>query len=145
MSVQARDAFLAEPRVGVLSVEAPGGRPPLSVPIWYDYVPGGELTVLTGPGSRKASLIRAAGRFSMCVQSEAAPYRYVTVEGTVTGIRSVTDAQRRDMALRYLGPEYAERYVAETQDTQSGNVAITMRPDRWHSADFSDLASDLTS
>src|ERR671932_789148 len=47
---------------------------------------------------------------------------------------------RLAMAGRYLPPDLAAAYVQATHATQSGNVAITMRPERWHSADFSDLA-----
>ncbi|WP_253772696.1 pyridoxamine 5'-phosphate oxidase family protein [Goodfellowiella coeruleoviolacea] len=143
MTVAEREAFLAQPRVGVLSVQAEVGRAPLSVPIWYDYQPGGDLTVLTSPQLRKARLIAEAGRFSLCVQDEGAPYRYVTVEGPVVATRPVTEDQRRAFAERYLGPDLAAAYVAATHEGQAGNVAITLRPERWNTADFSDLAEQL--
>lgn len=34
-----RQEFLADKHVAVLSVDAGDGRPPASVPIWYDYTP----------------------------------------------------------------------------------------------------------
>lgn len=37
-----RELFLAEPRIAALSVSAGEGRGPLTVPIWYEYEPGGE-------------------------------------------------------------------------------------------------------
>ncbi|HAS08990.1 MAG TPA: pyridoxamine 5'-phosphate oxidase, partial [Acidimicrobiaceae bacterium] len=46
MTVEEREQFLADVHVGVLAVERPDG-PPLAVPVWYDYRPGGELWVLT--------------------------------------------------------------------------------------------------
>lgn len=36
-TVEQRQNFLADKHVGVLSVAADQGRPPASVPIWYDY------------------------------------------------------------------------------------------------------------
>ena len=36
-----RQEFLAAKHVAVLSVAAADGRPPASVPIWYDYAPAG--------------------------------------------------------------------------------------------------------
>lgn len=56
-----RQEFLAAKRVGVLSVDATDGRPPASVPIWYDYAPGGDVRIMTGASSRKARLIERAG------------------------------------------------------------------------------------
>jgi hypothetical protein len=143
MSPEQRERLLAEPYVGVLSVAAEPDRAPLTTPIWYDYRPGGLVTVLTSPNLRKARLIRQAGRFALCVQETGAPYRYVTAEGPVVDIRPVTEADRLAMASRYLPPEVAAAYVEATHEGQSGNVAITMRPERWNTADFSDLAQRL--
>lgn len=62
-----REQFLAEPHVAALAVNAgeKGDRAPLAVPIWYQYVPGGDIWIMTGRDSRKADLIRAAGRFTL--------------------------------------------------------------------------------
>jgi nitroimidazol reductase NimA-like FMN-containing flavoprotein (pyridoxamine 5'-phosphate oxidase superfamily) len=60
-----REPFLAQPHVAALSVAAGPDRGPFTVPIWYQYAPGGEAWVLTGASSRKARLIAAAGRFSL--------------------------------------------------------------------------------
>lgn len=64
----------------MLSVDA---RPPATLPTWYDYEPGGTLTVVTRAGRRKSRLIRRAGVVSLSVQRTEVPYRYVTVDGTV--------------------------------------------------------------
>src|SRR5690242_20099962 len=42
LSVRDREAFLAEPHVAALSVSAGQARGPLTLPIWYQYRPGGE-------------------------------------------------------------------------------------------------------
>jgi nitroimidazol reductase NimA-like FMN-containing flavoprotein (pyridoxamine 5'-phosphate oxidase superfamily) len=42
-----RQEYLAALHVGVLSVAAADGRPPASVPIWYDYTPGGNILINT--------------------------------------------------------------------------------------------------
>lgn len=144
LSVEEREEFLAHPRVGILSVTAEPGRAPLTTPIWYDYRPGGDLVILTSPGLRKTRLIEAAGRFAICVQDEGTPYAYVSVEGPVVDTRPVTREQRLAMAERYTGVEYGARYVEHTEETQSGNVAITMRPERWNTASFDDVVTALT-
>src|SRR5215210_3768576 len=64
-------------RVGMISI-AEDGRGPLTVPIWYGYTPGGDLSVWMAKASRKAVLLQRAGRFSLCVQTEQRPYQYVS-------------------------------------------------------------------
>ncbi|NEE17796.1 pyridoxamine 5'-phosphate oxidase family protein, partial [Streptomyces sp. SID7499] len=74
----------AEPHVAALSVASRGSdRAPLSVPIWYQYAPGGDVRILTGRTSRKAELIDAAGRFTLLVDRLEPTIRYVSVEGPV--------------------------------------------------------------
>lgn len=139
MSREERETFLASLRVGVISV-AESGRGPLTVPIWYGYQPGGEVWIVTDRGSRKGKLLSAAMRFSLCIQEEAAPYKYVSVEGPITSIeRADTERDIRPLAHRYLGPDMGDMYVAATNDeVMSGDpVLIRMKPERWLSVDYS--------
>ena len=137
MTKMEREAFLADVHVGIISL-AEEGRGPLTVPIWYAYAPGGELRLLTGRNSRKGRLLTQAGRFSLCVQTEAPPYRYVSVEGPITAIEAV-DVERdlRPLAHRYLGAEEGDSFVEQMRGGQSGNILIRMRPERWLTADYS--------
>lgn len=136
MSIEEREAFLAGVHVGVVSVADDDGRGPLSVPMWYRYEPGGQVSLLTPRDSRKARLIRRAGRISVCVHSEEIPYKYVTVEGPVTAIKeSVTVGQRRALAHRYLGAEQGDRYVESTADVTEHIIMICMQPERWLAVD----------
>ncbi|MFD2467084.1 pyridoxamine 5'-phosphate oxidase family protein [Amycolatopsis silviterrae] len=137
-----REALLAEPLISVLSVAAEPGRAPLTTPIWHQYTPGGEITVLTSPGARKTKLIEAAGRFALCVQ-DPKTIRYATAEGPVTGVRAVTEEDRLAMARRYLPEEAALAYLKATPE-QDNNIVISMRPERWNTADFSDLTDELS-
>jgi hypothetical protein len=84
MGREPRCPRLAEPHVAALSVSAGQGRGPFTVPIWYQYAPGGEAWVLTEAESRKARLIERAGRFSLMVDRIMPTTRYVSVEGPVT-------------------------------------------------------------
>src|SRR3954469_25916358 len=84
LSVEERERFLAQPHIGALSVVERPDRAPLTVPIWYQYTPGGELWVLSAPDARKTRAIDAAGRFSLMVQRTEPTVRYVSVEGPVT-------------------------------------------------------------
>jgi len=135
MSVQERERFLAGLHVGVLSVAASEGQGPIAVPVWYDYQPGGQVSVITGRGSRKGQAIAAAGRMSLCAQDENPPYRYVSVEGPVA-IEELDLDERLAMARRYLGPDGGDRYVAGNPDPAGENVMIRMTPEHWLSVDY---------
>jgi PPOX class probable F420-dependent enzyme len=132
-----RETFLAGTHVGVLAIEEPGCGP-LAVPVWYDYQPGGVVRIVTAGSSLKARLLRDAGRMSLCVQTETAPYQYVSVEGPVTFAEPDFERDVRAMAVRYLGPDMGEAYLAMTADERARNpeVLIEMRPARWRSVDY---------
>jgi nitroimidazol reductase NimA-like FMN-containing flavoprotein (pyridoxamine 5'-phosphate oxidase superfamily) len=130
-----RQEFLAAKHVGVLSVAA-HDRPPASVPIWYDYVPGGNIRINTGASSRKAKLVERAGAVTLVVQHEEPPYQYVVVEGTVVDITTPTPVEVREaIAIRYLGEEAGRAFVHSLEGPEG--VLFTISPDRWITADFS--------
>jgi hypothetical protein len=145
MNEQQRQAFLAEPHIGVLSVASDGNRPLLTIPLWYAYTPGGDLTFFTGTQGRKArktGLIEQAGMVSLCVQRAEFPYKYVTVEGTVIGTdRPPSREGMLAIIRRYLPEEQAQGFVAaELAQPSPTLVLLTIRPDRWLAADFSDAS-----
>ena len=133
-----REAFLADVHVGVLSIPEPG-RGPLSAPIWYGYEPGGEIWLVTGRDSRKGRLLAQGVRVGFVVQTEQAPYRYVSVEGPVASIAaSPGEGEERRLAHRYLGQEMGDAYVASTADRREAepNILVRIRPERWLSVDY---------
>jgi PPOX class probable F420-dependent enzyme len=139
MTKQEREAFLADVHVGIISISEED-LGPLTVPIWYAYVSGGDLRIMTGRDSRKGRLLARAGRFSLCVQTESPPYKYVSVEGPIISTEAA-DIERdlRPLARRYLGEKKGDRYVEETRNLPShaDNVLIRMRPERWLTTDYS--------
>jgi hypothetical protein len=136
LSVSDRELFLAEPHVAALSVAAGPGRGPFTLPIWYQYTPGGEAWVLTEAASRKARLIKAAGRFTLMVERVMPTVRYVSVEGPVTRTVPQTDELLREIATRYLPPDKAMAYIEFANTELSEQVAIYLRPERWLTADL---------
>jgi len=136
LSIRDRELFLAEPHIAALSVSAGPGRGPLTVPIWYQYEPGGEAWVLTETGSRKARLIEEASRFTLMVERVVPTVRYVSVEGPVTRTIAGTDELLREMAERYLPPEKVGAYLEFARADHGELVAIYLRPARWLSADL---------
>ncbi|MFI5534069.1 pyridoxamine 5'-phosphate oxidase family protein [Kitasatospora sp. NPDC051853] len=145
MSVGERERFLAGLHVGVLGVtDHRGDSAPLLVPVWYRYEPGGQVVVQTGRETVKAAMVRAAGRFSLCVQDENPPYRYVSVEGPVSAIDDPLEpAEREALAHRYLPPAEARAYLAATAEQLTADVLLRMTPERWRTADFTAFAAEF--
>jgi pyridoxamine 5'-phosphate oxidase-like protein len=136
LSVHDRELFLAEPHIAALSVSAGPGRGPFTVPIWYQYAPGGEAWVLTETRSRKARLIEAAGRFTLMVDRVMPTTRYVSVEGPVSHVVPETDALLREITERYLPPDEVPAYLDFAKRELDAMVAIYLRPERWLTADL---------
>lgn len=134
MTEDERQAFLADLHVGVLAVERSDG-PPLAVPVWYRYEPGGAVELSTERDSVKGRLVQAAGRASLCVQSEVLPYAYVSVEGPVS-FADADRATRIDIATRYMGEQMGRAYV---ESTSGDDVLLRLTPERWFSVDYSKL------
>jgi len=139
MTKAERETFLAEPRIGVLSVRD-DGRGPLAIPVWYSYEPGSVIRIATGRGSKKAGLLAKAGRASLCVQTETPPYKYLSIEGPV--IIGPLDFERdiRRMAYRYLGQQGGDWYLQTMAGELVNSVLVTLTPQRWLSADYAKMA-----
>ena len=136
LSEHDRELFLAEPHIAALSVSAGPDRGPWTIPIWYQYAPGGEAWVLTSAGSRKARLIEAAGRFTLMVERTIPTERYVSVEGPVTRTALGTGEMLLEISERYLPPEKVPAYIKFAQTELGEQVAIYLRPQRWLTADL---------
>jgi nitroimidazol reductase NimA-like FMN-containing flavoprotein (pyridoxamine 5'-phosphate oxidase superfamily) len=135
LSTEEREQFLAQPHIAALSVSAGQDRGPLSVPIWYQYTPGGEPWILAEAPSRKVRLIEAAGHFTLLVEQVSPRIRYVSVSGAVARTVPGTDDMTREMASRYLPPDKVQAYL-EYAKTFSEQVAIYLHPEHWLSSDL---------
>ncbi|MFA0840676.1 pyridoxamine 5'-phosphate oxidase family protein [Streptomyces rochei] len=136
LSREEREKFLAEPHIAALAVDAGEGRAPLTVPIWYQYEPGGDVWIMTGLDSRKNRLIQAAGRFTLMVDRLDPTIRYVSVEGPVVETVAATEEDLREISARYLPPEKVDGYVAYASADHGEQVIVRMRPERWVSSDL---------
>ena len=134
LTQQEKQTFLSDVRVGVLSIPR-DGKAPLSSPVWYQYHSGGNLEFVTYDGTLKSRLVQPGMRVSLCVQDEAPPYAYVTVEGPVVEVRSATQDELFGLGVRYLGEEGAKEYG---EGAPEGSVLLVgIAPDVWLGADFS--------
>ncbi|TPQ19127.1 pyridoxamine 5'-phosphate oxidase family protein [Streptomyces sporangiiformans] len=131
-----REQFLAEPHIAALAVDAEPQRAPLTVPIWYQYAPGGDIWIMTGLDSRKNKLIQAAGRFSLMIDRLEPTIRYVSVEGPVIDTVPATIEKLREISARYLPAEKVDEYVDFAWKSHGEQVVVHMRPERWVSSDL---------
>ena len=142
MTKEEREAFLAEVHVAIISIPE-SGRGPLTLPVWYAFVPVGEFHIWTGGNSRKARLLRKAGRFSLCVQQETPPYKYVSAEGPVLSIEPIQlERDLRPLVNRYLGAEEGNKFIESLggESAGTGDILVRMKPERWLSEDYSKMA-----
>ena len=131
MTIDEREAFLADLHVGILSI-AREGKGPLSLPIWYQFADG-EVTIGISDSSVKAILLKRHGRATLTAQNETPPYQYVMVEGPVTV--SKDDASVSEMATRYLGPELGAWYAEQNPPTDDSAI-VRLRPESWLTCDY---------
>ncbi|MDI9836008.1 MULTISPECIES: pyridoxamine 5'-phosphate oxidase family protein [unclassified Streptomyces] len=134
-----REQFLAEPHIAALAVDGGEGRGPLTVPVWYQYAPGGDVWVLTGLGSRKNRRIQEARRFSLLVDRTEPTIRYVSVEGPVLRTVPATLEDLREISARYLPPEKVDGYVDFAWKNHGEQVVVHMRPEHWLSTDLGQI------
>jgi nitroimidazol reductase NimA-like FMN-containing flavoprotein (pyridoxamine 5'-phosphate oxidase superfamily) len=137
MTKSERENFLSDLHVGIFSISR-DGRAPLTAPIWYSYQPGANILVGMGRNSRKGKLLRKGGWVCLCVQDEAPPYKYVSVEGVVVKIESTdTDRDTRPMAIRYLGEAMGNQYADQSND--EGSIQVEIEPRVWLTTDYSKM------
>jgi nitroimidazol reductase NimA-like FMN-containing flavoprotein (pyridoxamine 5'-phosphate oxidase superfamily) len=141
LTVAEREAFLSDVRIGVLSVASDRpDRAPISAPVWYDYNPETGVTIMMNAKSRKGVALETAQRFVLVVQSEAIPYRYVTVEGPLSDVRRPdTEKDLLPLAVRYLGEEGGRAYAKAWEEAGAADTDLVyvMKPTHWSTADFS--------
>ena len=122
MTLEERDAFLADLHVGILSFDRKG-LGPLTLPIWYLYEDGQVLMGMSGD-SVKATLLRAAGRATLTVQTET---RRTSTSWSPGRSRSTTRRDDLTMATRYLGPELGRGTRTATRARTPGARPLASR------------------
>ncbi|QKT08239.1 pyridoxamine 5'-phosphate oxidase family protein [Gordonia sp. X0973] len=127
----AAQSFLARTQIGTIAIERKSG-PPLALPIWYDYAPGGDVRIVTPAESFKARLLRAAGRCSLVVDTVEPRIIFVSVECELVDELPPSKDNNRLMASRYLPPEAVEGFV----ETMPAEALFSLRPTRWRTADL---------
>lgn len=102
--------FLEEKHFAVLATIARDGTPHQTT-MWYE-LRGDTIMMNTTRGRLKARQLRHDPRCSVCISDG---YRYVTIEGVASLDESLETAQAdiRDLAIRYNGPERGQQQAQE--------------------------------
>lgn len=133
MSVARRDAFLRQPRIGVLATLGTTGAP-LALPIWYEW-DGTRARMFSSVSAPKVARLRRDGRVCLTVaEPVGVPEAWVAIEG-VAAIEEGTGfvvAQR--LAPRYYPAEQAARTLADWERVAEDWVTITIEPRRIRSS-----------
>lgn len=129
-----RQDLLAQPLTSILAIERPG-HPPIAVPVWHRYSPGGDAWIMVGADSEKARLLREAGGATLVVQEVQPRTRYAAASCEVVDERAATDAERRELAERYLPAAAVEQYL-EASGGFGPEVVFVLRPVAWRAADL---------
>jgi hypothetical protein len=94
--------------------------------------------MITGTESRKGRLLKLGERVSLAAQSEAPPYKYVSVEGPITEIKNSSQEELLSMAIRYLGEKQGEAYAKANASVSEGHsILVSVTPERWLAVDYS--------
>jgi PPOX class probable F420-dependent enzyme len=128
-------AFLAAepPHTGKLATTRLDGRPHVA-PIWFALDDDGTIVFTTFEESLKGRTLRRDPRAALCVDDEAPPFSFVTVEGTVEISEDPEELRHWATVIggRYMGAARAEAYG--DRNGVAGELLCRLRPDRIVSA-----------
>ncbi|MCH8162183.1 MAG: TIGR03618 family F420-dependent PPOX class oxidoreductase [Chloroflexi bacterium] len=112
MTDEARDAFLAETRIGILSTAGEDGWP-ISVPVWFEW-DGSHARVFTSAGSPKVGRLERDPRVSLLVVNNVGEQEYwVAIDGQV---------EVREEGAAELAKRLADRYWDMTDEEHKKTV-----------------------
>ena len=124
--------LLEQPLVAVLATYRADGEVLLS-PVWHRWRDGG-FDVATGRDDVKVRHLQADPRASLLVYEQTPPYRGLELRTQPSISSEGAHDTAREIAVRYLGVEAGEAYVADATD----DVVIRLEPGRLRVWDFSD-------
>lgn len=133
MSVAGRDAFLQQPRIGVLATLDTTGAP-LAIPIWYEW-DGARARMFSSVRAPKVARLRRDGRVCLTVAEPAGvPEAWVAIEGMATIEEGTGFAVAQRLAPRYYAVAQAERTLADWERVVQDWVTIAVEPRRIRSS-----------
>jgi PPOX class probable F420-dependent enzyme len=132
MTPEERRKFLESHRLAVLGVERTR-RPPHLSPVYY-VLDGDDLLVSLTQTRVKTSLIRRAGRLSLCVLHEEFPFPYLRVEGRgqIAGDGAVELMMRIGEKMRGQPVPESARPAVEERAKNEQRVVLRLTPEAFY-------------
>ena len=121
-------ALLSEAHVSVIGTVDASGSPAQS-PVWHLWRDGAAY-ILTSRNSRKWKNILRNPRVSLCVDTKAAPYRAVIIEGVAMEDPRDYGDLLREVAVHYLGESRGNAYADNSTATNEDSVVVRIEPTR---------------
>ncbi|MCS5644328.1 MAG: pyridoxamine 5'-phosphate oxidase family protein [Dehalococcoidia bacterium] len=116
--------FLSEVHIAILAIHREK-RAPHSTPIWYQYEPNDTLWFMADPKTQKGKLMETGTPVSLVMQTETAPYRYVSIAGQISDVaKGDMEQELRPISRRYLGVKGGDEYVASFESWSSNRYTI---------------------
>jgi PPOX class probable F420-dependent enzyme len=125
-------AFLRSPvRPAMLATTRADGRPHV-VPVWYAVDDDGTILFNTGADTVKGKAIRRTGQVALCVQDEAPPFTFVTVQGSAAWTDDLPDVREWAARIggRYMGADRADEYG--DRNGVPGELLVRVTPTRFY-------------
>ena len=145
MNRAAIEAFLAEPRVMLLTANR-NGKEPFVAPVWYEYRDG-RVFIWVGAEEAKCRLVRRNPAVTLCVQTEAFPYKVVLIRGAAEVRPGFDEALVRRITVRYLGETFADTFIGfYTSGSEDHMATMVVTPSTWRAWDYREgLSADTVS
>jgi PPOX class probable F420-dependent enzyme len=133
------------PHTGKLATVRADGRPHVA-PIWFVLDPStaaadspmGDIVFNTGADTLKGKALRRDPRLALCIDDEAPPFSFATLEGVAAVSEELEDLARWAAVIggRYMGQDRAEEYGR--RNGVPGELLVRLRPT--HIVSAADLA-----
>lgn len=118
--------FLSEVHIAILAIHCEN-RAPHSTPVWYQYEPNDTLWFMADPKTQKGKLMEIGTPVSLVMQTETAPYRYVSIAGQISDVaKGDMEQELRPISRRYLGVKGGDEYVASFENWSSNRYTIKL-------------------
>ena len=118
--------FLSQTQICVLATTGPGNSPH-AIPMWYRYRDG-VITITTSLESQKCRNVKRTGKAMVVVDGREPPYYAVMVKGDAEIGPGLSREEEHEIALRYLGPDGIDEFMAYIDETDHDNATIVIRP-----------------
>ena len=120
--------LLSRTMVCVLATTGPGNSPH-AIPMWYRYRDG-VITITTSRSSQKSRNVERTGKAMVVVDTREPPYHAVMVKGDAKIGPALSREEEYEIALRYLGPDRVDAFMAHYDETGHDDSTIIIRPTR---------------